>query len=206
VVRAGKPGIPPNAAKVIGKLVEDIDMPTLRMRGGVAPGGKTPRVRADPTAGVPAKYRQVPHGSTPESRMVQQARLNAKDRGGTYAAASWTDADGTVHHGIGKSDANGHAETRAMDDLRDKIAQHQGKTPDEVSLDRDGVKVYVEYSPCDNKPRFCQQEITDRAPNADVSYSHPWQPADPTSVRDASREALKADIRALFDRGSVGPV
>lgn len=204
MARRGKPGIPPKAAKVIREIVDDIAMPKPRKRtGGIAPSGKTPRVSAGPTAGVPSRYRQVPHGSTHESRLVQQARLDATDRGSTYSAASWTDANGTVHHGIGKADANGHAETRALEDLRHKIAQHEGVHPDQVSLDRDGVKVYVEYSPCDTKPRFCHQEIADTAPNADVSYSHPWQP---TSVRDDSRTGLRDDIRNLFNRGTVGPL
>jgi hypothetical protein len=203
VARRGKPGIPPKAAKVIRELVEDIDMPRPRKRGGHGGGGHPPPPRSDPHASVPSRYRQVGHGTTDESRLVQQARLDAKDRGSTYAAASWRDADGTLHHGIGKADANGHAETRALDDLRSKIAQHHGVDPEHVSLDRDGVKLYVEYSPCDTKPRFCQQEIADKAPGADVSYSHPWQPHD---VRDTSRAGLRADIAALFQRGTVGPV
>jgi hypothetical protein len=207
VVRRGKPGVPPKAAKVLRELLDDIDMPKPRKRGGRGGGGGggTPRPHSNPDAPVPSHYRQVPYGSTHESRLVQQARLGPpRDRGGTYSAASWTDANGTVHHGVGKSDVDGHAETRAMDDLRAKIAQAEGHgDPSRVSLDRDGVNLYVEYSPCDTKPRFCQQQIADQAPRADVSYSHPWQPR---SVRDTSREGLKNDIAALFERGTVGPL
>jgi hypothetical protein len=152
---------------------------------------------------MPSHYRQEGHGTSYESRLVQQARLNANDKGSLYAAASWKDANGNIHYGIGKADTNGHAESRALDDLQAKIAQHEGVDPSQVSLNRDGVKIYAEYSPCNTKPRFCQQEITDRAPNAEVSYSHPWQPR---SARDDSRAGLKKDLEELFRRGTVGPL
>jgi hypothetical protein len=63
------------------------------------------------------------------------------------------------------------------------------------------VRIFVEYSPCDTPPRWCQQDLADNLPNAEVSYSWPWNPRD---VRADSRTAFTAAIATLFQRGSVG--
>lgn len=191
---------------MIRQVLDAIDMPKPRKRGGRGGaggggGGGRPSRADNP---VPGHYRPVEYGSTHESRLVQQARLDANDRNGLYGAATWRGEDGVLHEGIGRANKNRHAEEAAMDDLRARIAAHEGVTPDQVNLrDRDGVNIYAEYSPCDTLPRDCQEMIRQTAPNADVTYSWPWNPRD---VRDSSREARQAAVDALLARGSVGPI
>jgi hypothetical protein len=208
VARRIKPDIPPGAAKKIAKALDNIDAP--KPRKARAPSAPR-RPRSDPNAGVPGAYRPVRYGDTPESRIAQQARLNDGNRSNVYGGMSM-DYDGRRYSTHGRSSGDVHAEGDMMDRMRRDIADHQNRgrppgehiRPEDVDLRRgSNAQVYVEYSPCDTRPRYCQDQLRDSLPgDTQVSYSWPWQPRD---VRDQSRADAAEAIGQLFQRGTPGP-
>jgi hypothetical protein len=162
------------------------------------------RGRADPDAGVPSRYQEVRYGSTTESRLVQAARLQHVNKRNVYGAVTWKDGAGNRYESIQRSDRAGHAEQYVLDDMRQQVAARQGKRPEEVDLTQmTDVTMFIEFSPCDTPPRWCQQELADNLPQAEVSYSWPWSPRD---ARAQSRVEFATAVETLFQRGSVGEI
>jgi hypothetical protein len=151
---------------------------------------------------VPAHYRQVHYGSTPESRLAQAARLRDGSRKNVYGAVTWTDPDGHTYRSSAHSDKTGHAEQHLLTNMRRQVAERHHIHPDQVDLTRmSDVRMFVEYSPCDTPPRWCQQDLADNLPTAQVSYSWPWNPRD---IRGQSRDQATAEITTLLQRGTSG--
>jgi len=146
----------------------------------------------------------VQYGSTHESRLSQQARLTDGNKNNVYGGATWRDGQGNVYEVTGRSDKAGHTEQHLMDEMRRQVADRLGIPRDRVDLSQmTDVKLFVEYSPCDTAPRWCQQDLADVLPQAQVSYSWPWNPRD---VRDQSRRDFATAITTLFQRGSTGEI
>ena len=196
-----KPSIPPGAAKKIAKALDNIDAPTPRKAR--APRA-TPRPRSNPDAPVPSGYRQARYGSTDESQIAQRARLADRNSDHIYGGMSM-DYNGQRYSTHGRSSGAAHAEGDMLDRMRQQIAQREGIGPDQVDLTRgSNARVYVEFSPCDTRPRYCQDLLRNNLPpGSDVSYSWPWQPR---GVRDESRAARDAAVDVLFQRGTAGPI
>lgn len=194
------PGGGTRSAKKIAKAIDDIDAPKPRK---VSPP-RARRPRSNPDAPVPSGYRPVRYGYTPESRIAQQGRLTDSNRGNVYGGMS-IEYNGTTYAAHGRSSGSAHAEGDMLDRMRQQIAQREGVRPDQVDL-RQGsnARAFVEFSPCDTRPRYCQDLLRDSLPDGtDVTYSWPWQPR---SERDASRETLGNAVEALFRRGTPGPI
>lgn len=193
-----KPDIPPGAAKKIAEALDDIDAPKPRKKA--APKPKPRSSRDNP---VPSKYQKVEYGSTEQSRLAQTERLNDNNRSNVYGGATF-DYNGKSHSVAGRSSSDVHAEGDMLNRMRQKIAEQEGISPQDVDLKQvTNAKVYVEFSPCDTRPRNCQRLLDDNLPGAEVSYSWPWNPR---SVRDASRAAQKDAVGKLFQNGTPGPI
>jgi Xanthomonas XOO_2897-like deaminase len=152
---------------------------------------------------VPARYRQVSYGSTSESRLVQAARLSDCSRKNVYGVVTWTDNHGNTYRAVAHSDKVGHAEQHLLTAMRNQVAEQHGTAPEQVDLSQmRKVRMFVEYSPCDTPPRWCQQDLAQAVPDADVSYSWPWNPR---AARDRSRAEFTAAIDSLLQKGNAGP-
>lgn len=155
MVRRKKPDLPPNAAKPIREALDRISSP--KVRKATTPKATVPR-KADPNAPVPSHYRQVRYGSTPESRLAQQARLDNRSKGNLYGAATFKDDQGNSYAVTGFSNKTRHAEGHMMKQMREQIAARQGIPESQVDLTKTtNVKMFVEFSPCDTPPYRCQE-------------------------------------------------
>jgi hypothetical protein len=199
VARRKKPDIPPGAARRIAEAIEEIDAP--KPRKALTPSG--PRTRSNPNDPVPGGYQRVGYGTTTESQIAQAARLKHNNQDNVYGGMSM-DYNGRQYSTYGRSGQDGHAENDMLDRMRQRIGEQEGVSPDEVDL-RQGsnANVYVEFSPCDTRPRYCQDVLRDHLPpGSNVSYSWPWQPR---SARGEARDARDEAIATLFQRGTPGP-
>ncbi|WP_208648670.1 hypothetical protein [Micromonospora inaquosa] len=195
-----KPDLPPGAAKKIAEALDDIDAPEPRK---AAPKPR-PKPRSARDAPVPARYRQLGYGTTDESKLAQAERLKDGNTKNIYGGATF-DHNGQKYSVAGRSSSEAHAEGDMLDRMRQEIAAREGISPEDVDLKQvTKAKVFVEFSPCDTRPRRCQQLLDDELPaGTDVSYSWPWNPRD---VRDASRLAQTNAVTKLFQRGTPGPI
>jgi hypothetical protein len=162
------------------------------------------RPRRDPDGPVPAQYRQVGYGETPEGRLAQAARLRDGNSDNLYGGATFKDSQGNTYEIDGKADSTKHAEGDLLKKMRQEIAARQGVSPDQVDLRTElrDVKLYVEFSPCPTGNR-CQDMLDEYLPaGAEIQYSWPWQPR---SAQDTSRQSLSEAVDDLFTRKRPGP-
>jgi hypothetical protein len=162
------------------------------------------RPRRDPDGPVPANYRQVGYGETPESQLAQAARLRDGNRDNLYGGATFKDSQGNTYEVDGRADSTKHAEGDLLKKMRQEIADRQGISPDQVDLRTElrDVQLYVEFSPCPTGNR-CQDMLDEYLPaGSQVQYSWPWQPR---SAQDSSRQNLSEALTDLFTRKRPGP-
>lgn len=119
-----------------------------------------------------------------------------------YGAVTWRDPDGHAYQATAHADKTKHAEQNLMQEMRQQVANRRGVSADQVDLaSMSGVRMFVEYSPCDTAPRRCQEDLANSLPQAQVAYSWPWNPRD---ARPQSRQEASTAIASLFRKGEAG--